>query len=136
MSSNNYTDSSSLREITLDAEPEPIRRQFYEVPVPAVTYRGNNVLYINTKAAELIAFDYCSISTTPQYVVMQPAVKGSASAFRVSPLKDGKGKMIRVPAELKEKRVAKGSHRLYRFKDGICFKRYETISEEGAENNG
>lgn len=129
MSNTKYSDPSCLEEIELDANPEPVKRYFYKVEFPAITYRGNTLMYVNEKAADLFSCEYVSISTTPEYVILRPANKYSALAFRVTPMKTGK--MIRVPHDMKEKKIARGIHRLYKYKDGYCFKRNEVIEGWG-----
>lgn len=91
---------------------------------PTVTL-GERYVYFNRLAVQFIP----SVGrwvTTPEYVLFLPAVAGGEDANRV--WDTASGKETNFARHLREKRIKKGCYRLYKYKDGVAFKRYEQIA--------
>lgn len=123
----------TIEMLELDEELELITKAYsaHQCEFPAVTlYTARNsdnaYMYFNKMAAPLVPKKivwYVSSS----YVIGLPAKDGDTVSFitRCSN-KYGIGKMARFPSLMKkEKGVGTGVYRVYKYKDGLAFKRYE-----------
>lgn len=91
---------------------------------PTVTI-GERYVYFNRLAVKFIP-EIGRWATTPEYVLFLPAVAGSADANRV--WETASGKSTNMARHLKEKQIQKGCYRLFKYKDGVAFKRYERVT--------
>ena len=91
---------------------------------PAVTV-GNNALYWNWAASQLLGGGLISYGLTSEYVVVLPKTKPSKTTFIARA--DSRGFVhSRYPTEMRN-RVNDGTHKVFRYKDGVAFHRYEVL---------
>lgn len=129
-----YEAFSRIEEIDIEDDLVKAKRRFRTFPFPAVSYADNEHLIFNMFAAEHLKADHVEISVSSDYVVLLPAKEGSVNSFKVTACNRGGSKMIRVPIELKARKLAPGVRRLYKYKDGVCFKRFMTVDKAGVEH--
>jgi len=68
---------------------------------------------------------------TSEYVVCVPTREGDPHAYMFRPAKAVDAYCARFPSSLsREKKIQIGTYKLYKYKDGFAFKRYEPIQEE------
>ena len=97
---------------------------------PAVIFSKGERLYFNTYLCNIFAPDYLKFYATGEHLIMLPSSRGLKNSFRLTPLHSGRGKQMNIPADLKGKKIAAGIYKAYKYKDGICIKRYEPIAKE------
>jgi len=81
-------------------------------------------IHFNRLAKEIIP-DYVLWYITSSYVIGLPAHRRSANAYKVR--EHNGGLSTKFPAELKSKMVTKGLYKVYKYKNGFAFKRYEPL---------
>lgn len=119
-----------MEEIELDSVPEVVVRGLRNYAFPAVTVYGMGSFYFNKAAAPLLVSPNVRIATTSEYVIFIPAPKNAEESFAVSRMRSNNGRHVRIPTSLRDKKFKVGTYRLYKYKDGLCFKRYEPLEEE------
>lgn len=126
---------AEIEEIQIDEEIEEIERQLFKVPFPAVTLCGkNNSIYFNIPGGEFCP-EYIKWGVTTEYVIGLPGDSHDPKAYRARrPSYRGEqhgGMQAKFPARLQmEKKVKSGIYRLYKYKNGFAFKRYEPILDK------
>lgn len=65
---------------------------------------------------------------------MLPSRKGLKNSFRLTRMHSGNGRQMNIPADLKGKKISSGIYKAYKYKDGVCIKRYEPIKKEDMKN--
>lgn len=113
-----------LDELQLDGEEfELIRKRMesqFDEPVVTISSRQ---AYFNTLAADLVP-ERIRWYTTTNYVIGLPAEEDDKNGYIA---KKANGAMIAFfPHKLRvEKKVKEGYYKIYKYKDGFAFKRYE-----------
>lgn len=116
-----------LEELQLDEELETVERSISRYAFPVVSVHGHQ-MFFNMHFSKLVAgIEYIRISTSPNYVVFQPAKSLSPSSFKLGKPTNYNGRACVIPAALKEKKIAHGVYKIYKFNDGWAFKRYEPL---------
>lgn len=118
-----------IEEIELDEELELIEKTFgRKVDFPAVTLTQKSAqMYFNVYARDLVP-DHINWSTTTNYVVGLPTNATDKDAFHARKSWKGNGVVCFCPvALLKEKKVKEGTYKVYKYKNGFAFKRYEPL---------
>lgn len=118
-----------LEELVIDEKLEELIKGANRFSFPTVTL--STTVYFNIAADPFIP-DYIKWSVTPNYVVITPAKKSDLNSYPTRKSRSGgAGKATTAPATLtKEKRVKDGTYRLYKYKNGLAFKRYESLEVE------
>ena len=124
----------NIEELDIDlAGLEEIGRatQGFHFPVATV---GGETIYFNIHSAPLLG-DAIRWLSTPEYIIGLPAPRGTKNAFNVNITKHTKNGtesfLARFPDVMKyEKKVQAGYYKLYRYKNGFAFKRYERITND------
>lgn len=127
-----------IEEITLDEEFELINKGgfiSYDFPAVSVT---DKIIYFNTKAGRYVP-DLILWSTSTNYVIGMPTDKDNRNAYLVKRKKSKKSEgpycVATFPTALKqEKKLHNGVYKLFKYKDGIAFKRYEQIENAASCN--
>ena len=103
----------------------------YDFPVVSVSKNGLYLNYWTQKIIDKIGMNAVRFFTTTNYVILVPCKKGQSNAFSLcnSGNANGNYKWIGMPKALEEKKIKPGSYRLYKCKQGFCFKRYEPLTE-------
>lgn len=114
-----------MEEIRELGELEFIRTRLPNYQFAAVTVM-DRVLYFNIPASRAITMRYARIAVTSDYVILLPASGKSPTSFALLRHKGGFVTMY-IPAELKEKKLIRGCRRMFKYKDGYAFPRYEVL---------
>lgn len=121
-----------MEEIVINEEIEEVEKIHYvqRFNFPAATF-GKNTIYFNKAASDIVP-RFIKWGTTSEYVVGLPGKEMARNVFAVRPYRQNcKGRVAAFPRELRrEKKIREGNYRLYKYKNGIAFKRYEQIGEE------
>lgn len=121
-----------LEELKLDEELEDIERVRFSMryPFPAITITPYNIIFNLLCNSFLDDVEFIRISTSPNYVVLQPSVTTSPTSFKLGGRNTRSGnRALTIPAALKEKKLQRGNYKLYKMNDGWAFKRYEPLGE-------
>lgn len=121
-----------LEELKLDEELEDIERASIAMryPFPVVTISTQNIMFNIACNSLLSDVAFIRISTSPNYVVLQPADKASATNFKLGHQnKIYSNRSMALPAALREKKIQRGNYKLYKVNNGWAFKRYEPLKE-------
>ena len=100
------------------------RKANYKYPVVTL---GNIHIYFNSFCWEYINTKKMRVYNTTNYVVFLPATDDDMNAFVVGKNKNSNGAQMTVPFNLRKKLPNKGYFKLYKYKDGVCIKKYEPI---------
>lgn len=117
-----------LEELQLDEELEDIFRcqTGFRFDFPVISVGGHH-MYFNSISSDLIKdVKYVTIQTSPSYVIIRPAARLSTNAFTLTNTNTSVRAVV-IPASLEEKKLKKAVYKLYKYKDGWAFKRYEPI---------
>lgn len=99
-------------------------------PYPVV-HASKDFLMFNTLSAEYLPSNlWIKWFVSSEYIIGLPASALDKDAFKMSKTHGGKSKgyTARFPLAMsKERGVREGFYKLYKYKDGIAFKRYEPI---------
>lgn len=102
-------------------------------PFPVVNV-SDICMTLNRHAVAMLGeTDFYSIGVTSEYVVIRPEKTRSHLSFawgKNPSFTYGKNPALKIPSRLRQKKLAQGVHRVFKYKDGIVFKRYETIGDE------
>lgn len=126
-------DNEEFEVVDIDLEElETIEKltNFISLDFPAV-HLGETTIYFNTMAENIIP-DYIRWMVSTEYVIGLPTDKndpnGYCSQKRSCLKKRTSGVTACFPVKLrKEKKIKTGCYKIYRYKDGFAFKRYEQI---------
>lgn len=129
-----YPEYSGIEEVSISEEPVIAEREQRQLPFPAITYRDKDILYFNTKTNPHLKSDYIRFAITSEYIIMLPVSADATDAYKISKMSHGSGKFVRVPVDVRNKKIKVGVYRLYKFRDGLCFKRYEPLGKEAKLN--
>lgn len=96
---------------------------------PVITI-GEKTIYFNRFAEHLLK-DAVRWATAGEYVIGLPCDRKASNAFAArKPATGAPGKIAVFPSALRdEKKIQPGTYKLYKYKDGFAFKRYEPIKE-------
>lgn len=119
-----------VEELVLDAEEleivEKYNMGYYNYPVLFVS--GENVITFNSKAEPLLG-EAITWFTTPEFVVGMPSKPGSKNSYVVRKYGSSSAIATTLPIVFKEKGIKRGHRKIYKYKNGIAFKRYEILEE-------
>lgn len=116
-----------LEELKLDEQLEDIERAGRRYGFPTVTINESH-MFFNLPFAELLReLDYIRISSSPNYIVFQPAKTVSPTSFKLGRPRNYPGRTCVIPVALREKKLRKGVYKIYKFNDGWAIKRYEPL---------
>lgn len=97
---------------------------------PTITL-GEYTLYFNAAFSKFFEdVEYVKFKASTEYVLIEPAKKRDRSTFRVNRWTHAM-RGTAYPANLKEKKIKRGIYKIYRYKDGFAFKRYEPLEVYG-----
>lgn len=131
MLTKSYYEYSEPEELDIeleDSEFEEVLKGASYLRFPAITLSKYNKLYLNTSAMRYFQHDYAKFYTTSEYIIILPSKKGFENSFRLTPLSRGCGAALTIPKDMEEKKLKMGTYKLYKYKNGLCFKRYERIN--------
>ena len=123
--------------ITIDEDLDEVKKAIAceQFQFPVISIRGRS-MYFNRPARELLenagakALRYY---TSTNYVIIEPQTTKSFGAFAAPNWKNTNGASVTLPSVLvNEKKIRAGYYKLYRYKDGFAFKRYEPIDLDQA----
>ena len=128
---------NDIEEVLIDEEIEEVEKRSasyskYDFPVVTLFHTASNYsIYFNTRAARYVP-GRIKWGVTSEYVIGLPAKETDKNSYPVRTCKESfAGKQSYFPSSLRnEKKIRSGQYRLYKYKDGIAFKRYEQLSEE------
>ena len=69
---------------------------------------------------------FVKFRTSTEYVVIVPTEEKTRTAFKLGTYTNG-AKAIAYPTNLKGCKIKRGVYKLYKYKDGFAFKRYEPL---------
>lgn len=130
MPKNNYPEYSAAPEVDLSEPMTEIVWNDREKVFPAVSVSCRNRFYFNKASEPLIAQRLFRIGVTSEYIVFMPAAESGHKAFKITDQRS-----LRIPTDLRNMSPKDGVYRLYKYKDGFCFKRYEPIGKEESRND-
>ena len=113
-----------FEELDLDGEElEQISKKFGTLfNFPAI-HIGNDVIYYNIASRSIVP-KYIKWFTTHEYIIGLPTTKDDKNGYKVRA--DQYTTFSSFPAEIRDvKKVKPGYYKLYKYKDGFAFKRYE-----------
>lgn len=115
----------TIEEIVIEDETqlEEVERFGTRSDTPCVNIQ-RDTMYFNKSAANLLN-RYVKWYTTADYVIAIPNSKADKNTYLINM----KARMSSVPAILRSKKVKNGTYKLYKYKDGFAFKRYEQLSK-------
>ena len=97
---------------------------FKQLSYPAITIT-KYAIYFNRLAGQY-APQRIAWATTPNYVVALPADDDDKNAYSIRVHKTGDFGVTAFPVVMrKEKKIAPGVYKIYKYTNGIAFKRYE-----------
>ena len=112
-----------------DEELEEIEKQFRVYSDIPLVNIGTQALYFNTSAAGIIPRTI-RWYTTSSLVIGLPTDDEDRHGFKTK----GSGNAIQasLPSGMKEKKLRRGLYKIYKYKDGFAFKRYEPFVDKQA----
>ena len=115
-----------MDEINFDlGDLERIKRGTSKYSFPTVTLLEDR-FYFNIQAQpHMKDIDFLTISTAVDYIVLMPAHMDSAVSFRL--LRRGGWAFMTYPVGLHGAKIKRGVYKLYKYKNGFAFKRYEPL---------
>lgn len=109
-----------------EAELDLIKNGLVKLDFPAI-YVGESVICFNREATRYVP-DYIYWYSSSEYIIGIPANKKNKYSFKVRSDSRSAAKRACFPVRMKkEKRVKSGYYKLYKYKNGIAFKRYEPL---------
>ena len=113
----------NIEEIRIDDETqlEEVERYNSRSDIPCVNI-NRDTMYFNKSAADLLS-RYVKWYTTADYVIAIPNSKVDKNTYLINM----KARMSNIPSTLRSKKIKNGTYKLYKYKDGFAFKRYEPI---------
>lgn len=132
-----------MEEVIIDEEEEEIEKQYsvtaqrFLFPVATISIGKSACITFNKAACEIIP-ENIRWATTATYVIGLPTTASDRNGFKTRRISRRPNQRGYVQAHLpvvlvKEKKLQAGYYRLYKYKDGFAFKRYERME---IENNG
>lgn len=120
-----------MEEIIITENIEEIQKFGFDnrFDYPVITI-GEKTIYFN-KLSECLVKDAVRWATAGEYVIGLPCDKSANNAFTIRKAPhNAAGKIAVFPSALRDgKKIQPGTYKLYKFKDGFAFKRYEPIKE-------
>lgn len=114
---------------------EEIERNLGGYPFPAVT-TTNEYFYINMAFANILDAEnakYIKFYVTPDYVILSPSSEVVNNSYKICHwIQAGRTAAcmtVKIPANMKEKKIATGVYKIYKCKQGYAFKRYEPMAK-------
>lgn len=101
-----------------------------------VVYFGSSYCCFNMHCMPLIG-EYVRWFVSPEYVIGLPGSATDDNAFKVSSKRYPHSRVFSTtfPSALRnEKRISKGYYKLYKYKTGFAFKRYEQVGKNNIKN--
>ena len=119
--------NEELEIIDLDGlEFEEIEKAVSEYPFPTITLSSPNLFFNRAAGKYLKDVQFVKFRTSTEYVVIVPTEEKTKTAFKLGTYTNG-AKAIAYPANLKGCKIKRGVYKLYKYKDGFAFKRYEPL---------
>lgn len=121
-----------MEELDFDlGELEAIEKQIGNFPYPVVHF--GSTVYFNTKTRSILGnASKIRWFTTPEYVVCLPTEANDTKGFTLLHYKNGRlGLFGAFPVALRnDKKLSEGFYKLFKYKNGVAFKRYEPITND------
>ena len=140
MAGKKYEYDSVMDTIDLeDEEFDRIYKRSSNFKFPTICISKNNHLYINSATIKHFDTPYVEIYSNSKYIVLMPSNSKQPNAFKLLRQGNESGLSMSIPRDLREKKLKIGIYKLYKYKDGVCFKRYEPLTDkemEEAKRNG
>ena len=115
-----------------DVELEEVERGILggRRPFPTVTV-GTACLYFNAEFIKMFGKNNAKFKfyTTPKYVIIAEAGKEDIHSFSFHVREGRNFANVRYPSGLQEKKLQRGTYKLYKCKQGFAFDRYEPLKE-------
>lgn len=108
-------------------ELESLKKMSYRYAFPVI-YVGKSSMLFNAHSAPIIP-EKVKWFSTGEYIIGLPADASDMDAFTIRSYTGSICKATTLPAAMKEKKVKKGCYKLYKYKTGFAFKRYEPLGE-------
>lgn len=97
---------------------------FTTLPFPAVVVTKHTI-YFNRHASSIVP-QYIEWATTTNYIIGMPTSESNANAYKIKHY--GRGCSAAFPATLRnEKKLQTGVFKIYKYKNGFAFSRYEQV---------
>lgn len=111
-----------VEDLSTEEEFEEVCRGAHKYPFPAINV--DERFFTFNEASWPLVKEYKAVRyyLSKNLVAMMPCRKGSVNSF-VFKIKSG----MTIPTALQEYKIRPGWYKLYRYKDGVAFKRYEPI---------
>lgn len=116
----------------IDEELFEIKNRSERFPFPAITV-GDRCLYFNICAQDYlrkIKATHFKFYTSTTLVIIEPLTHKMINSFSMQTC-EGRVGVLGVPAALREKKIKRGSYKLFKCDKGLVFKRYEPLEVEG-----
>lgn len=125
---NEELESLELDGLDFDEIERGLNASKYSFPTITV---GEQTLYFNTAFAKYLkGAKYVNFRISTEYIVIHESEEKSKYSFRLGKFGNGAFGCIH-PSNMKEKKIKRGVYKIYRFKDGFAFKRYEPLEVYG-----
>ena len=132
----NISTLSNFENALIDEEFEEIvktigKYQFPVVHLSIVDGNSRNYQMVFNKHATQLVPDYIKWFVSTNYVIGLPVSKDSKNAFKSwQSNRQSYNKSTTVPSALvREKKIKPGDYKIYKYKDGFAFKRYEQLED-------
>ena len=122
-------DQFELEELELDDSEEleellKLTHSYWEL-FPCITV-SDHTLYFN-RMSNAIVPKRLKWFATSELIIGLPASEVDVNSFAVKNYAGTSGKATRFPSFMQQKKIKRGVYKLYKYKDGFAFKRYEPI---------
>ena len=117
-----------IEEISIGEELEALGKHHTELDYPAVSI-SSGWLYFNKYCLPLIG-PAVEWFINDKYVVGLPAKKGAANSYAMTIPARKNARITSLNIAMRQKGIKDGVYRVYKYKDGFAFKRYEPIKEK------
>ena len=118
-------DNIEIEELFEDEELEAIEKYARKWDIPAICV-CESTIYFTSSSLEIIP-ERIRWFTTSSLVIGLPACEADVDGFKVRRSEKHQGVTTHFPTALKRKKVKLGTYKIYKYKDGFAFKRYEPI---------
>jgi hypothetical protein len=116
-----------MEEVVIEEKMEPVLKYHVECGFPAVSISAG-WLYFNKYCLPLLG-QAVEWFFTDEYVIGLPAKKGMVNAYAITVPANKNARVTSLNAAMRNKGIKNGVYKVYKYKDGFAFKRYEPLKE-------